>query len=126
MALGRHLEGCRIGFDLGATDRKAAAVIDGEPVFTEEVVWDPRNAVDPSYHYNEIMAGLKSAAEAPAPRGRHRGQFRRNLHQQPAARRVALSRRAQRPLRDSRRKPLSGHEELPGAISPSKWSTTAR
>jgi len=62
MALGRHLEGCRIGFDLGATDRKVAAVIDGEPVFTEEVVWDPRNAADPSYHYNEIMAGLKSAA----------------------------------------------------------------
>jgi predicted NBD/HSP70 family sugar kinase len=63
MALGRHLEGCRIGFDLGATDRKVAAVIDGEPVFTEEVVWDPRNAADPSYHYNEIMAGLKSAAQ---------------------------------------------------------------
>jgi predicted NBD/HSP70 family sugar kinase len=39
-----------------------AAVIDGEPVFTEEVVWDPRHAADPSYHYNEIMAGLKSAA----------------------------------------------------------------
>jgi len=63
MALGRHLEGCRIGFDLGATDRKVAAVIDGEPVFTEEVVWDPRNAADPSYHYNEIMAGLKTAAQ---------------------------------------------------------------
>ena len=62
VALGRHLEGCRIGFDLGATDRKVAAVIDGETVFTEEVIWDPRNASDPSYHYNEIMAGLKSAA----------------------------------------------------------------
>jgi len=62
MALGRHLEGCRIGFDLGATDRKVAAVVDGEAVFTEEVVWDPRNAADPSYHYNEIMTGLKSAA----------------------------------------------------------------
>ena len=63
MALGRHLDGCRIGFDLGASDRKVAAVIDGEPVFTEEVVWDPRHAADPSYHYNEIMAGLKSAAK---------------------------------------------------------------
>lgn len=62
IALGRHLEGCRIGFDLGATDRKVSAVIDGEPVFTEEVLWDPRNAADPSYHYNEIMTGLKSAA----------------------------------------------------------------
>ena len=63
MALGRHLDGCRIGFDLGATDRKVAAVIDGEPVLTEEVVWDPCHAADPSYHYNEITAGLKSAAD---------------------------------------------------------------
>jgi len=63
MRLGGHLEGCRIGFDLGASDRKVAAVIDGETAYTEEVVWDPRNAADPSYHYNEIMAALKSAAE---------------------------------------------------------------
>ncbi len=62
LQLGRHLEGCRIGFDLGATDRKVAAVIDGNTVFSEEIVWDPRNAANPSYHYNEIMAGLKSAA----------------------------------------------------------------
>ncbi len=62
MRLGGHLDGCRIGFDLGATDRKVAAVVDGEAIFTEEVVWDPRNASDPSYHFNEIMAALKSAA----------------------------------------------------------------
>lgn len=62
MRLGRHLDGCRIGFDLGATDRKVAAVIDGNVVFSEEVVWDPRNATDPSYHFDEIMAALKSAA----------------------------------------------------------------
>lgn len=62
MRLGRHLEGCRIGFDLGATDRKVAAVIDGKVVFSEEILWDPRNATDPAYHFNEIMTGLKSAA----------------------------------------------------------------
>ena len=62
LQIGRHLDGCRIGFDLGATDRKVAAVIDGQSVFSEEVVWDPRNSADPIYHYNEIMAGLKSAA----------------------------------------------------------------
>ena len=33
--LGRHLEGCRIGFDLGASDRKFSAVIDGEPIYSE-------------------------------------------------------------------------------------------
>src|ERR1700722_4787694 len=47
MPLGRHLGGCRVGFDLGASDRKASAVIDGESVFSEEVVWDPVNASDP-------------------------------------------------------------------------------
>ena len=36
LPLGRHLEGCRIGFDLGGSDRKAAAVIDGKVVFSEE------------------------------------------------------------------------------------------
>lgn len=62
MPLGGHLDGCRIGFDLGASDRKVSAVIDGEPVYTEEVNWDPRNATDPSYHYKELTAALKSAA----------------------------------------------------------------
>ncbi len=61
-ALGRHLEGCRIGFDLGASDRKVSAVIDGQPVYSEEVVWEPRKQNDPEYHYREIMAALKSAA----------------------------------------------------------------
>ncbi|MDX9972870.1 MAG: ROK family protein [FCB group bacterium] len=60
--LGRHLEGCRIGFDLGASDRKVSAVIDGEAVYSEEVVWEPRKNSDPDYHYNEVMAALKTAA----------------------------------------------------------------
>jgi len=61
--LGRHLDGCRIGFDLGASDRKVSAVVDGEAIFSEEVVWEPKKQSDPEYHYNEIMAGLKTAAE---------------------------------------------------------------
>ena len=60
--LGRHLDGCRIGFDLGASDRKVSAVIDGEAVFSEEVVWSPRLHADPAYHYGEIMQALRSAA----------------------------------------------------------------
>jgi hypothetical protein len=31
--LGRHLNGCRVGFDLGGSDRKVAAVIDGRSGF---------------------------------------------------------------------------------------------
>ena len=61
--LGRHLDGCRIGFDLGASDRKVSAVVDGEPVYSEEVVWEPRKQTDPQYHYDEIMTALKTAAD---------------------------------------------------------------
>ena len=61
--LGGHLDGCRIGFDLGASDRKVAAVKDGEPVYTEEVVWDPSHATDPRYHFEQINTALKAAAQ---------------------------------------------------------------
>jgi predicted NBD/HSP70 family sugar kinase len=60
--LGRHLDGCRIGFDLGGSDRKAAAVIDGQVVFSEETVWDPYFHPDPQYHFDGIMDSLKKAA----------------------------------------------------------------
>ena len=61
-ALGRHLDGCRIGFDLGASDLKVSAVIDGEPVFSTEIVWEPRQQTDPQYHYDKILAALQLAA----------------------------------------------------------------
>lgn len=60
--LGGHLDGCRIGFDLGGSDRKCAAVIDGEVVHSEEVVWDPYFQKDPRWHYREINDSLKRAA----------------------------------------------------------------
>ncbi|HEY5119913.1 MAG TPA: ROK family protein, partial [Anaerolineales bacterium] len=60
--LGRHLDGCRIGFDLGASDRKVSAVVDGKVVYSEEVIWEPRKHSDPEYHYREITEALRSAA----------------------------------------------------------------
>lgn len=60
--LGRHLDGCRIGFDLGGSDRKAAALIDGDVVFSEEIAWDPYFQADPSYHYEGIRDSLRRAA----------------------------------------------------------------
>jgi predicted NBD/HSP70 family sugar kinase len=60
--LGRNLSGCRIGFDLGASDRKVSAVMDGNPVYSEEVIWEPRKHANPEYHYHEIMTALKTAA----------------------------------------------------------------
>ncbi len=61
-AIGRHLEGCRIGFDAGGSDRKVSAVIDGESVFSEEVVWFPKTTEDPDYHFQGIVDAMKSAA----------------------------------------------------------------
>lgn len=61
-AVGGHLEGCRIGFDLGASDYKVAAVKDGEVVYSDEFAWDPRTQTDPSYHYEHLNAGLRAAA----------------------------------------------------------------
>ena len=61
-ALGRNLDGCRIGFDLGGSDRKVAAVQDGKVVFSEETVWDPYFHPDPQYHFDGIMDSLRKAA----------------------------------------------------------------
>ena len=60
--IGRHLDGCRIGFDAGGSDRKVSAVINGESVYSEEVVWHPKLNADPDYHYQGILAAMKTAA----------------------------------------------------------------
>ena len=61
-SVGRHLDGCRIGFDAGGSDRKVSAVIDGETVYSEEVVWFPKLQSDPDYHYQGILEAMKTAA----------------------------------------------------------------
>ena len=60
--LGGHLDGCRIGFDAGGSDRKVSAVIDGETVYSEEVVWFPKKNPNPSYQYGHILEAFKTAA----------------------------------------------------------------
>ena len=59
---GRQLDGCRIGFDLGGSDRKVAAVMDGKVVFSDETAWDPYPQPDPQYHFDGIMDSLRKAA----------------------------------------------------------------
>lgn len=60
--MGSSLNGCRIGFDAGGSDRKVSAVIDGEVVFSDEVVWFPKINSDPMYHYEGIYDSIKTAA----------------------------------------------------------------
>ena len=55
-------DGCRIGFDLGASDFKISAVKKGKVLFSGEFPWDPRNQKDPNYHFEKLNEGLKQAA----------------------------------------------------------------
>ena len=61
--MGRHMNGCRIGFDAGGSDRKVSAVIDGEAVFSKEVIWFPKINDNPDYHYQGILSAMREAAE---------------------------------------------------------------
>ncbi|MCB0378649.1 MAG: ROK family protein [Bdellovibrionales bacterium] len=61
-SIGGHLDGNRIGFDLGASDYKIAAVKNGEAVFTTEIRWDPVPQTDPNYHWKRILDGIELAA----------------------------------------------------------------
>ena len=60
--MGGNMDGCRIGFDAGGSDRKVSAVIDGECVYSEEVVWFPKLESDPDYHFGHIVEAFKTAA----------------------------------------------------------------
>ena len=96
-SLGGHLDGCRIGFDLGASDYKVSAVKDGEVVYTDEFPWNPEGSGGPraiiTTHLNERP---EKSRRASAARGRHRRQFRGCDRRQPNQGRVAVSRRARR------------------------------
>ena len=60
--MGGNMDGCRIGFDAGGSDRKVSAVIDGECVYSEEVVWFPKLQEDPEYHFGHIVEAFRTAA----------------------------------------------------------------
>ena len=62
VSIGGHMEGCRIGFDAGGSDRKVSAVIDGKTVYSEEVVWHPKTQSDPQYHLDGILDSFRTAA----------------------------------------------------------------
>ncbi len=59
---GSHLDGCRIGFDLGASDYKVAAVKDGVVVYSNEFAWNPKEQADPGYHFTKLNEGIAQTA----------------------------------------------------------------
>ena len=60
---GQSLKGCRLGFDAGGSDIKVSAVVDGEAIFSQEIIWHPKITADPAYHYEHILDAMKLAAE---------------------------------------------------------------
>ena len=99
--LGRHLDGFRIGFDLGASDRKCAAVADGKVVFSEEVPWNPSAQADPQYHFDGINDSLRRAA-AHLPRVDAIGGSAAGVYVNNEVRVGSLYRSVPRPFFDSR------------------------
>ena len=57
-----NLDGCRIGFDAGGSDRKVSAVVNGKVIYSEETVWFPKINSDPMYQYHGILESMKTAA----------------------------------------------------------------
>ncbi len=99
--LGRHLDGYRIGFDLGASDRKCAAMAEGKVVFSEEVPWTPGARSDPQYHFDGINDSLKRAA-AHLPRVDAIGGSAAGVYVNNEVRVGSLYRGVPRPLFDTR------------------------
>jgi len=61
--IGGYLDGKRIGFDAGGSDRKVSAVVNGETIYSEETVWFPKLNSDPQYHFDGIYDSFKTAVE---------------------------------------------------------------
>jgi predicted NBD/HSP70 family sugar kinase len=104
-AVGRHLGGCRIGFDAGGSDRKVAAVIDGHQVFSCEIVWDPKNQNDPDYHFDGVTDSIRRAA-AHLPRVDAIGVSSAGIHIDNRTRVASLFRKVPPQLFDRRVKTL--------------------
>lgn len=62
IAIGKNLEGFRIGFDAGGSDMKVSAVVNGKAIFSTEIVWLPKLNSDPKYHQEKIRQAIYIAA----------------------------------------------------------------
>jgi predicted NBD/HSP70 family sugar kinase len=54
--------GCRVGIDLGGSNRKSAAIMDGRVLYTEEIAWNPYFEKDPAYHIRALEESVARAA----------------------------------------------------------------
>ena len=63
LPMGGFLKGNRVGFDAGGSDIKISAVVNGEVIYSEEVVWLPKLNEDINYHYDYIYKVMKMAVD---------------------------------------------------------------
>lgn len=63
VSIGGHLDGNRIGLDLGGSDLKVSLVKGGKEIFSEERVWHPKTQTNPKYHYDFITDILKESEQ---------------------------------------------------------------
>jgi hypothetical protein len=59
--VGLDVSGCRLSFDLGKSDFKVVACIDGTPTYHGEHEWDIYQT-NPEYHFDLVLSKLKEAA----------------------------------------------------------------
>ncbi len=62
-SIGKHMNRYRIGFDAGGSDMKVSGVVDGNVIFSEEIIWYPKLNSDPNYHLNLIKKTIIDAAK---------------------------------------------------------------
>ena len=62
LPIGRHLDGCRVGFDAGGSDIKVSSVVNGEVIWSQEIVWLPKVNSDINYHYENVKNAIELAA----------------------------------------------------------------
>jgi hypothetical protein len=59
--VGLDVSGCRLSFDLGKSDFKVVACIDGKPTYNCEHEWDIYQT-NPEYHFDVVLSKMKEAA----------------------------------------------------------------
>ena len=62
-SIGKNFDGYRIGFDAGGSDMKVSAVVNGESIYSEEIVWLPKLNSNPDYHREKIRGAILKAVE---------------------------------------------------------------
>ena len=68
LSLGGNSGGLRLGFDLGGSDKKIAAIAGGELQFATSIIWDPYPQTDLGWHKREFAELLRlGASKLPGP-----------------------------------------------------------